>query len=133
MSADVRWKQRFENFKKAFGLLEAAIQSPAPSKLEKEGIIQRFEYTFELAWKTLKDYIRYGGIETDLPRQVIKEAFANGLIQNGQTWIEMLENRNLMAHTYDEHAFEQVYAKITKEYCAAIRQVFNLLSEKSVG
>ena len=131
MSTEIRWKQRFENFQKAFGLLESAIKGPSPSKLEKEGIIQRFEYTFELAWKTLRDYMRYGGIETNLPREVIKEAFANGLITDGQAWMDMLEKRNLMAHTYDEAAFEQAYAGIVNDYYKAIRQVHDLFIAKS--
>ena len=131
MGSDVRWKQRLENFQKAFLLLDSAIKSPSLSKLEKEGIIQRFEYTFELAWKTLRDYMRYGGIETNLPREVIKEAFANGLIADGQIWIDMLEKRNLMAHTYDEASFEQAYTSIVRDYHKGIEQVHELLTQKS--
>ena len=130
MNAQIRWKQRFENFKRAFLLLEEAVNSQVTSKLEKEGIIQRFEYTFELAWKTLKDYMRYEGIEADLPRDIIKHAFANGLIKDGQVWINMLESRNLMAHVYDEHIFVKAYTKITQEYTAAIKQVFDILNAK---
>ena len=131
MTKDIRWKQRFINLSRAFGLFESAVQSNVTSKLEKEGVIQRFEYTFELCWKTLRDYLRYGGIEAELPRDVIKQAFANGLILDGQKWIDMLESRNVMAHTYDEAAFEKVYVKITKEYYAALKQVFDLLRTKT--
>ena len=133
MTAEIRWKQRFENFTRAFNLFDSAVKLQTPSKLEKEGVIQRFEYTFELAWKTLRDYMRYGGIETDLPRDVIKEAFANTLIQDGKVWIDMLEKRNLMAHTYDEASFETAYSKITQEYYKALKQVYDLLLQKSRG
>ncbi len=102
MTADIRWQQRFQNFEKAFLLLSDALENSPGSKLEKEGVIQRFEYTFELAWKTMKDYLNFGGITSHLPRDVIKEAFAHNLIDNGQIWIEMLESRNILSHTYDE-------------------------------
>jgi len=127
---EVRWKQRFQNFKKAFDLMISAVEKPNLSRLEKEGLIQRFEYTFELAWKTLRDYMRFGGVETDLPRDVIKEAFANGLIKDGQTWIDMLDKRNLMSHVYDESAFEAVHAKVIGEYCQAIRQLHDFLTAR---
>ncbi len=130
MTQDIRWQQRFTNFKKAFVLYESAVKANVTSKLEKEGVIQRFEYTFELAWKTLRDYMRFGGIETDLPRDVIKQAFANRLITDGAVWIEMLESRNVMSHTYDEKSFELVYAKITHGYYPAIKQIFDLLQSK---
>ncbi len=97
---DIRWKQRFQNFEKAFNQLETAVsQLEALSDLEKEGMIQRFEYTFELAWKTLKDYLDQKNVEAKFPREVIKQAFKYEIIDNGSLWIEMLEQRNLMAHT----------------------------------
>ena len=107
---EIRWKQRFSNFQKAYKLFKEGIKmyNDKNSKLEKEGIIQRFEYTFELAWKTLKDYLEYGGILVNLPREIIKQSFSKGLIFDGDPWIDMLEKRNLIAHTYDEKNFELV-------------------------
>ena len=128
---DIRWKQRYSNFEKAFRLLGSALGQTGLTKLEQEGVIQRFEYTFELAWKTLRDYLRHQGIETDLPRDVLKQAFANRLIENGQIWIEMLESRNLMAHTYDEAAFEAAFHRIQKEFFPALKQVFSFFQAKS--
>ena len=133
MTKDIRWKQRFENLNRAFMLFEAGVNAKVKSKLEKEGVIQRFEYTFELCWKTIRDYLRFGGIETDLPRDVIKQAFAHGIIKDGQKWIEMLEDRNVMSHTYDESTFETVYGKISQEYFLAIKQVFEFLQSKAGG
>jgi len=102
------------------------------SDLEKEGVVQRFEYTFELAWKTLKDYLIYSGIVFDqiTPRRVIKDAFAARIIEDGQTWIDMLEQRNLMSHTYDKETFEGVIRNISQRYFAPLEQVFTWLKQK---
>jgi len=135
MSGAIRWKQRFENFERAYLLLREAFEMDpgGMSDLEKEGAIQRFEYTFELAWKTLKDYLIYNGVVFDqiTPRSVIKEAFAAKIIRDGQTWINMLEQRNLMSHTYDRQAFETVFANISQEYLVALEQVFAWLKEQT--
>jgi nucleotidyltransferase substrate binding protein (TIGR01987 family) len=91
MPADIRWKQRFENFQKALRLLDEPYQRDRASlsDLEKEGIVQRFEITFELGWKTLKDYLLFNGIafEQITPRSVIKQEFAARVLANGQIWI----------------------------------------------
>jgi len=136
MSKNIRWKQRFENFESAFMLLKEALENDISemSDLEKEGVVQRFEYTFELAWKTLKDYLVYSGVVFDqiTPRRVIKEAFAARIIEDGQTWIDMLEQRNLMSHTYDKETFDGVIRNITKSYFAAVEQVFTWLKQKTL-
>lgn len=134
MRNDIRWKQRFENFERAFILLREAFEKdPAEmSDLEKEGVIQRFEYTFELAWKTLHDYLVYSGVAFDqiTPRSVIKQAFAAKIIKDGQTWMDMLEQRNLMSHTYDSKIFEDAFSSISQHYLVALEQVFTWLKEK---
>ena len=110
MNPDIRWKQRFQNFDRGFVLLRDALarEPESLSMLEKEGVIQRFEYTFELAWKTLKDYLEESGlvITPITPRQVIKEAFAAKVISDGVVWVNMLDHRNLLSHTYDSSVFE---------------------------
>src|SRR5947209_12114929 len=99
INPDIRWKQRFHNFDRAYVLLREALERKpeALSMLEKEGVVQRFEYTFELAWKTLKDYLEAGGLVISplTPRQVIKEAFAAKVVSDGGIWVRMLDNRNL--------------------------------------
>jgi len=127
MGLDTRWKQRFYNFDKACKLLhEALAKGPgALSPLEKEGVAQRFEYSFELAWKTFKDYLEEGGISI-VPvtaRQVIKEAFAARLVDDGQVWIDMLDHRNLLSHTYDAAVFETAVEAIAKCYLPAMESV----------
>ena len=106
MTNETRWKYRFTNFSRAFTLLRDALEPgvEALSQLEREGVIQRFEYTFELAWNTLKDRLEYDGIvlRTVTPRNVIRQALQSGLIENGETWLDMLTDRDLMSHTYSD-------------------------------
>jgi nucleotidyltransferase substrate binding protein (TIGR01987 family) len=131
-----RWQQRFENFERAFILLDNTFKEKKLdqfSLLEKEGVIQRFEFTFELAWKTLKDYLEYSGIKLTqiTPRETLKQAFAAGIIENGELWISMLEQRNLLSHTYDEREFAKAFQAIADYYLSAINQVFQLLKQKN--
>lgn len=133
----LRWKQRFQNFEKAFILLKGTFDEKAPamlSDLEREGVIQRFKFTFELAWKTLKDYLENEGVifEQITPRQVIKQAFSSKIIHEGELWIDMLTDRNLMTHTYDQKKFEKVILSISEKYIDALNTVYTLLKEKSL-
>ena len=122
--ADIRWKQRFQNFDRAFVLLRGALEDGAAglNQLEKEGVIQRFEYSFELAWKTVKDYLEESDIVFPIvvPRQVLKEAFTAKLIADGQVWIDMLDHRNLLSHTYNFASFEAAIAAIVARYLPAM-------------
>jgi nucleotidyltransferase substrate binding protein (TIGR01987 family) len=124
---DVRWKQRFQNFDRAYGLLRGALASgpDSLSLLEKEGVIQRFEYSFELAWKTIKDFLEEGGlvIAPITPRQVLKDAFAAKVIANGHVWINMLDNRNLLSHTYNFSIFEKAVESIAVHYLPAMEEL----------
>ncbi len=126
---EIRWQQRFENYEKAFLLLNSPFEAKELadfSDLEQEGLVQRFEYTFELAWKTLKDYLVYEGIklEKTTPRETIKQAFAANIIQDGQIWINMLEHRNLMSHTYDKIEFEKAMQAIKGSYLDSLRHLY---------
>lgn len=130
----IRFVQRLENFQKAYSLLYEALQSQSLEEmndLEKEGLIQRFEYTYELSWKCLKDYLEYSGVilEPLTPRQVIKEAFVAQLIENGDAWIAMLESRNRMSHDYDRKYFEETMESIAFSFVP----LFGLLLEKLQG
>ncbi|MEN6462303.1 MAG: nucleotidyltransferase substrate binding protein [Syntrophomonas sp.] len=126
-----RWRRRFHNFEKAYQQFHNAILIfDSLSMLEKEGLIQRFEYTFELAWKTVKDYLEYQEVLVTFPREVIKEAFHHGLIEDGEMWMDMLEKRNLLAHTYDEERFQLAIKMIKDHYYAAISQLYRELGDK---
>ncbi len=130
MNKEIRWHQRFENFTKAFKQFEAAYSNYKNlSDLEKEGMIQRFEYNFELAWKTLKDYLEANGTITKFPREVIKEAFKNEIIKDGELWMEMLDKRNLSVHTYNEKIFNNLTRDIAEKYFKAIKQVYLYLKK----
>jgi len=131
---DIRWKQRFNNFSRAFLLLREAMEYEQAklSQLEKEGIIQRFEYTFELAWKLLKDRMEFDGIELDRisPKSVIRQAFTSKYITNSSIWLQMINDRNLMSHTYDFSKFEAVIATIDKSYLPMLNDWYlELLAE----
>ncbi|MCE5341612.1 MAG: nucleotidyltransferase substrate binding protein [Planctomycetaceae bacterium] len=134
MENNIRWQQRFDNFEKAFALLKGAFEKDAAamSDLEKEGVIQRFEYTFELAWKTLKDYLIFNGVSFDqiTPKSVIKQAFAAKIIADGQLWIDMLEQRNLMSHTYSNESFESIFDNIAKPYLNELEQLYKWLKKQ---
>jgi len=131
MSSDIRWKQRFDNFDRAFVLLREALEHglAALSQLEKEGTIQRFEVAFELAWKTMKDYLEENGLVVNpaTPRNIIKEAFAAKLLDDGQVWIDMMLHRNLLSHTYDIKVFEEVLQAVAQRYLPALDRLHEFL------
>lgn len=129
-----RWLYRFDNFKRAFALLSEAINTMQQRKLnqlEQEGIIQRFEYTWELTWKVLKDYLEYRGIilDTVTPAAVIKAAVAANLITNGDVWMNALDSRNKMSHTYNFKKFEKIIIDIEKHYYPEL-QILNTIMLK---
>lgn len=116
-----RWLYRFDNFKRAFSLLGEALylrKERNMTPLETEGIIQRFEYTWELTWKVLKDYLESTGLilDTITPASVIKASIAANLITNGEVWMDALDSRNKMSHTYDFQIFEMIIINIEKNY-----------------
>jgi nucleotidyltransferase substrate binding protein (TIGR01987 family) len=131
---DIRWKQRFSNSSRALSLLREAMEEDVFSlkQLEKEGIIQRFEYTFELAWKVLKDKMEFDGIVLDQisPKAVVRQAFAAKYINDPDTWLKMIGDRNLMSHTYDFVKFEAVIQSIADSYLPMLDEwYFSLLME----
>lgn len=128
-----RWQYRFDNYKRAYFLLQEAIeekQKKQLSQLEKEGIIQRFEYCTELAWKTIKDYMENKNVVFDqiTPRAVLKEAFASKIVSNGEDWMEILDARNKMSHTYSFKVFEAVIDEIEKKYINCFSDLYETLA-----
>ena len=117
MQEDIRWIQRFQNYEKAFLQLSKFIEKGDLSEFEKQGLIKSFEYTYELAWNVMKDYLIYQGISGIMgSRDAIKQAFNKGLIKDGQLWIDMIQDRIKTVHTYDEEAAEQVEHQIISVY-----------------
>ena len=121
--SELRWRQRLESLQRALAQLMAALAAlGADPGNEVIGIavIKAYEFSFELSWKTLKDLLSHEGIDALLPREVLRQAFATGLVDDGQLWIDMLEQRNLMAHTYDLARARQALALIEERFAPAL-------------
>ncbi len=134
MNQDIRWEQRFQNFTRAITLLKEieSLEIDKLSFLEKEGIIQRFEFTLELAWKTLKDKMEFDGILLDKisPKMVLKEAYQAKYINDIDTWLKMINDRNLVSHTYDFETFELIIPSIQKNYISVLNDLYLSLIEE---
>lgn len=133
MTEEIRWQQRFQNLTLARKKLEHAVVVHAKTPTDdliQMALIKAFEMTFELSWKTIKDYLNYNGIEASLPREVIKQGFSHGIIADGQCWIDMLQDRNLMAHTYDEVRALQAITHICQRYIIGIQQTYDYLQQR---
>jgi len=114
---EIRWIQRLSHFAKALGQLTKFIEKGALNELEKQGLIQSFEYTYELAWTTLKDYFEaQGEINIHGSRDVFRLAFKRGLIENGEAWMDMIKSRTLTSHTCNEDVAEKIAADIVNKY-----------------
>jgi nucleotidyltransferase substrate binding protein (TIGR01987 family) len=116
-----RWVYRFDNYTRALTLLREAVEAMQArhlSDLEKQGLIQRFEFTCELAWKLLKDYLEHTAVrlETVTPAAVVREAFSARLIENGDLWMQSLDARNRTSYIYDLKTFEKILADIARDY-----------------
>lgn len=119
MEQDIRFKQRFSNYEKALQQLTEAVEQYGknPINIIKEGIIQRFEFTHELAWKLMKDYLEYEGVQNiNGSRSATRESFNKGLLEQGQIWMDMIESRNKTVHVYDETILESEFIKIEELY-----------------
>jgi nucleotidyltransferase substrate binding protein (TIGR01987 family) len=117
---DIRWKQRFSNYKKALNSLKGAVDLAHKRELtdlEKQGMIQAFEFTHELCWKTMKDFIiEKGNQEVFGSRDAVREAFNLGLIFDGESWMLMIESRNLSSHTYNSEVADKIVRNIIHTY-----------------
>ncbi len=128
---DIRWKQRFQNFEKALNHLADAMQINDPDIIQKAGIIQFFEMSYELAWNTIKDYLEEQGFaDVKFPKAAIKKAFETGLIVNGDAWMQLLADRNLTAHTYDEEKATEVEKLIHNNYYPLLKELYNTFKQK---
>jgi nucleotidyltransferase substrate binding protein (TIGR01987 family) len=130
---DVRWLQRLDSFKRARQQLQSAVelgQQRSLSELEQQGLIQAFEFTHELAWNVMKDYLRSLGSSTVIAsRDSTRAAFAAELIADGENWMDMIVSRNLSSHTYNRDTANALVQKIASSYAA----LFALFEQKMVG
>jgi nucleotidyltransferase substrate binding protein (TIGR01987 family) len=120
MSEDIRWKQRLQNYIAALKTLKDAVtlaSSRELSNLEKQGLIQSFEYTHELAWTVIKDYFQFqGNMHISGSRDAAREAFQKGLITKGEAWMDMIKSRNQTSHTYNQSTADEISKKICQDY-----------------
>lgn len=128
---DIRWIQRFQNFEKNLNHLNEALGVKSPDILQRAGMIQFFEMSFELSWNVMKDYLESLGF-TDVrsPRDSIKKAFETGLVSNGQDWLEFLEDRNLTSHAYDEETAMEIENLIRVKYIQLLNELHNTFKSK---
>ena len=114
---DIRWIQRFRNFKKALDRLVQYSDQEDLNELEEQGLIKAFEYTYELSWKTLQDLLKDKGYEDIVgPKPVISQSFQIGLITDGEGWAGMHNSRNLTSHIYDQAQIEEITSKVIDEF-----------------
>lgn len=123
-----RLEERKFDLENAFQRLKEALQEN-DTELAIDGTLHRFEFTFELAWKTMKDYLEYNGVieHTGSPREVIQAAFKQGLIENGEDWIAMMLSRNSLSHLYDEKTSREIYDLIKNKYLFLLKEVLQKL------
>jgi len=132
---DIRWHQRFINFNKAFNQLERFIEKKVLNEMEEQGLIKSFEYTYELAWKTLQDLLNEKGYNNIVgPRPVIEQCFQDGYITDGMAWMHMHKSRNLTSHTYDENVVKEIIEDIRNVYFMLLKNLqIRLEEEKTVN
>ncbi|MBU4262170.1 MAG: nucleotidyltransferase substrate binding protein [Proteobacteria bacterium] len=133
---DIRWVQRFANFRKALSQLRKFVDKGDLSELEQQGLIKAFEYTFELAWNSLKDFLEYRGqSEIYGSRDAIRKAFELGLVEDGEGWMDMLKSRNLTSHTYNEEVADEICRAVLQNYfplfLALETRLLNLLADQT--
>lgn len=129
-SKEVRWRQRFENFERSFKLLDKYATQSVETELERAGVIQFFEMTFELSWKVLKDYLEAQGYVVKSPREAIKQAYQIDLIDDGHVWMDALSKRNLMTHTYDEQMAKEFVDEIANVFLPQLKILYEKLQEE---
>ena len=128
MMGDIRWRQRFSNYQKALAPLETFVEPPALNEREQLGLIKAFEYSFELAWNTLRDLLRSQGNAALLgSRDTLREAYRLGLIEQGETWMLMIQDRNLTSHTYNRATADAIADHMTDRYLPCFRQLHSRL------
>jgi len=133
MNNDIRWKQRFQNFEKAYLLLNEIADRDIDSfsQLEKEGVVQRFEIIIELSWKVLKDYLENEGYDNvKNGKQAIRQAFQDEIITDAEGWMKALQQRNLTSHTYDDDILDETVNFIIDEFYPIVRDLYQKLKQE---
>lgn len=132
MSKEPRWIQRFQNFDKAFQVFQRRIdeyRQDSDSEAFQMALIQSFEMLLELSWKTLKDYLEFEGIAVATPKQTLRQAFQSNLVEDGETWLESINYRNLTSHTYDDETAQKVLKFIDTRFHPLVCELHQRLQQ----
>lgn len=131
MTGKKRWQERLNDYEEAVKRLQESLNKNDFTELEKDGVIQRFEFTFEQAWKTLKDYLEDQGFSDVVsPKKAIKQAFENNLLTQGDVWIDMLEDRNRLFHLYDQKISGSIFDNIKSKYSQELADLLQTLKKE---
>jgi nucleotidyltransferase substrate binding protein (TIGR01987 family) len=149
MGQDLRWEQRFSNYRKALHKLTQAIQyinandtgesekndpKYVLDEIIKEGLIQRFEYTHELGWNTMKEFAEHqGNNNVKGSRDATREGFKINLITDGHVWMDMIDSRNSTSHTYNDDTAQMIYKKIINDYYPVFKEFESTMEELRTG
>ena len=134
MAEDIRWQQRFSNYSRALTQLESFTDPPALNDREQQGLIKAFENTFELAWNTLRDLLRSQGNTSMIgSRDTLREAFRLGLIDAGETWMQMIQDRNLTTHSFNRATADAIAAQITGSYLPCFQHLRDRLEQRRLA
>lgn len=133
MSTEIRWQQRFRNYQSSLAALRRGCAQTEYSELEQAGLIQLCKVTFELAWKTLKDLLEYGGFTIRSPRETLKQAFASGYLSDGEGWIRALDGRHRLSHIYGEEMAETAVGAIKDSYLPLLAELETTLARELSG
>lgn len=132
MAKDIRWVQRFQNFEMAFSRLKEAVEQEDLNELERNGLIQRFEFTIDLSWKVMKDYLEEKGfVFKPSPKDTFRQAQQSGMIDFAQKLIDGLELRNELSHDYSGEKFEQAEFQLTNEIFPALHKLRNFFIQEA--
>lgn len=131
---DIRWEQRFSNYRKALAQLGEVVEQDELNKFEEQGLVKAFEYTYELAWATLKDFLEYQGFSEMVgSRDAFRKAFSEGIVSDGHVWMRMIESRKKTTHTYNEatarEIAEEVRVRFYPAFCALEQTLIGRLGD----
>lgn len=133
---DIRWQQRLQNYQRALDRLRSAVQLAAArplTELEQQGLIQAFEFTHELAWNVMKDYLAYQGTtEISGSRDAARAAYAQGLVEDGEGWMEMIKSRNQTSHTYNQAIADEIARMVTTRYAPLFESFATVMAARAV-
>jgi len=117
---DIRWMQRFSNYRKALAQLKEVVEQDELNKFEEQGLVKAFEYTYELAWATLKDFLEYQGFSEIVgSRDAFRKAFSEGVVDDGHVWMRMIKSRNKTSHAYNEVTAREIVEDVKTQFYPA--------------